>query len=497
VKRVAALVLVAAAILVVFAWRRPAQLPPPSSPSVLLITVDTQRPDRLGCYGYGGNHTPAVDSLAAQGVLFEKAYCDIPWTTGSMASVMTGHYSSSHGLQLPMHRLRGEAVTLAEILTAHGYQTSAIIGSFPLDSVYGLDQGFAVYDDEFSLPIFEIPGKVIEDIPSYLDEDPLLQQKFLIKKLTNNAYRTDRQVSDAAVKWLEGVYDGRPFFLWVHYYGPHEKIGWHKPMAEQEPDMIAAYDGDVEIADAEVGRVLDWLRTRGLLDHTLVIYHSDHGQSLGEHDYVGHGLNLYEPSVQIPMVIRYPRLFPAGEKRDDLVRNVDLRPTVLDVLQLEDPRPGSGRSLVDPAENSSEEVYLETYASSLTQRPIDLPSLGKVLAPVSRNGLRTPDWKFLVSRVVGPCQKGGRMMRTGTGGYYVENSQEIDLGLCLEGELVELYDPREEEEVTANVADENPQTVSLMRQRLEQLRTDRMSLREEFVLSEEEKAKLKSLGYLQ
>ena len=88
-------------------------------------------------------------------------------------------------------------------------------------------------------------------------------------------------------------------------------------------------------------------------------------------------------------------------------------------------------------------------------------------------------------------------MRTGTGGYYVENSQEIDLGLCLEGELVELYDPREEEEVTANVADENPQTVSLMRQRLEQLRTDRMSLREEFVLSEEEKAKLKSLGYLQ
>jgi len=89
------------------------------------------------------------------------------------------------------------------------------------------------------------------------------------------------------------------------------------------------------------------------------------------------------------------------------------------------------------------------------------------------------------------------MMRTGTGGYYVENSQEIDLGLCLEGELVELYDPREEEEVTANVADENPQTVSLMRQRLEQLRTDRMSLREEFVLSEEEKAKLKSLGYLQ
>ncbi len=497
VRRVAALALVAATVLVVFAWRRPAPLTPPDRPSVLLITVDTQRADRLGCYGYGGNHTPAVDSLAAEGVLFKQAYCDIPWTTGSMASVMTGHYSSSHGLQLPMHRLKGEAVTLAEILTAHGYQTAAIMGSFPLDSVYGLDQGFAIYDDEFSLPIFKIPGKVIEDIPSYLDEDPHIQQKFLIKKLSNNAYRPDRQVSDAAIRWLEEDYDGRPFFLWVHYYGPHEKIGWHKPLAEQEPDMIAAYDGDVEIADAQVGRVLDWLRTRGLLDHTLVVYHSDHGQSLGEHDYVGHGLDLYEPSVQIPMVIRYPPLFRRGEKRDDLVRNVDIRPTVLEVLQLEDPRPGSGRSLVDPAKNSDEEVYLETYASSLTQRPIDLPLLGEVLAPVSRNGLRTQDWKFLLSRVVGPCQRGERIARSGTGGYFVENPEEINLGLCLEAEVVELYDPYEDEEVTANVADENPQVVSFLRKRLEELRTDKMSLREEFVLSEEETAKLKSLGYLQ
>ena len=495
-RRAVALVLLAAAVLVVMVWRRPL-LPVPGSPSVLIITVDTQRADRLGCYGYDAIRTPAVDSLAAQGVLFENAYCDIPWTTGSMASVMTGRYSSSHGLQLPMHRLRGEAVTLAEIVAAHGYQTAAIIGSFPLDSVYGLDQGFAVYDDEFSLPIIEIPGKAIEDVPSYLDEDPQVQQEFLIKKLTNNAYRSDREVSNAAIGWLESEYDGRPFFLWVHYYGPHEKIGWHRSMAEQEPATIAAYDGDVEAADAEVGRVLDWLRVRGLIDHTLVVYHSDHGQSLGERDYVGHGMDLYEPSVQIPLVVRYPPLFPAGERRGDLVRNVDIRPTVLEVLGLEDPLPGPGRSLLGPAQDGDHEVYLETYASSITPRPITVPSLGPVLAPISRNGLRTGDWKFVVSRIVGPCRRGTRLARTRTGRYFMEEPEEVGEERCLAGRLVELYDPRDDEEVADNIAGENPRVVSLMRRRLEELRTDRASLREEFVLSAEEEAKLKSLGYLQ
>ncbi len=125
-------------------------------PNVLLITVDTLRPDRLSCYGYEKHRTPNIDRLASSGALFERAFCDVTWTTPSMASVMTGTYATIHGFKTTnKHSLDDRNITLAEALREHGYTTAAVIGSFPLNSVYRLDQGFDVYDDQLTAPFVE------------------------------------------------------------------------------------------------------------------------------------------------------------------------------------------------------------------------------------------------------------------------------------------------------------------------------------------------------
>src|SRR5204863_6710478 len=126
---------------------------PPRRANIVLITVDTLRPDHLSCYGYGAIVTPAIDRLAGEGVLFENAFTDVTWTTPAMASVMTGLYAPHHGLRNSGQRLGPDARTLAEVLAAKGVATAAIVASYPLDSIYGLDQGFELYDDEFTLPI--------------------------------------------------------------------------------------------------------------------------------------------------------------------------------------------------------------------------------------------------------------------------------------------------------------------------------------------------------
>jgi arylsulfatase A-like enzyme len=497
----AALAVVAVALGAALGGSGKARIPPTTKPSVLLITVDTQRPDRLGCYGHPVNSTPAVDRLAREGTLFDHAYCDIPWTTGSMASVMTGTYSNRHGLQLPMHRLKDESLTLAEVLSAAGYQTAAVIGSFPLDSVYGLDQGFDVYDDEFSLPILTIPGKKIRHVESDLSGNPWMQREVLAEKLTSDAYRPDEDVTSAALRWFTLVRDrDRPFFLWVHYFGPHERTDLSRGITEQEPDVVAAYDGEVEATDRAVKRLVDYLRRAGVLDSTLVVYHADHGQSLGENGVVGHGSVLYDAVTRIPLIFRYPSRFPAGVRRTDLARNVDIWPTVLDVLGVTGHTTGTGRSLAPAAaagETSGDEpvAYLETYTTSISPRLLEIPGLGTVLGPIVRHGLRTHQWTLIVSRVVGRCAYGPRGGRNRDGSYYLEAPVDLDLSRCRSLKTVELYSAQRPEQRRFNVASEHPEVVAALRAALETMRTDHPA-NAAFELSPEEEAKLRSLGYL-
>ena len=415
-----------------------------------------------------------------------------------MASVMTGSYSSGHGLQLSMHRLRSEAVTIAEVLSGNGYQTGAVIGSFPLDSVYHLDQGFETYDDNFSLPIVEMPGKPIFETRSHLDENLEEQTAFLREKLVNDAYRPDEDVTSAALQWIDHVRDGRPFFLWVHYFGPHERINASDPISEQEPDIIAAYDGDVETTDRAVGRLLAKFRDDELLDSSVVVYHSDHGQSLGEHGYVGHGMDLYDVSTRIPLLLRYPTRLPAGTRRSEIARNIDIRPTVFDLLDVQDPRPGMGRSLIQkrPPGTSGTVAYFETYLSTLFSQMLDVRGQGKVRAQIARQGLRGESSKLIVSRVVGPCQTGTQVRRETGGGYLFTDGNDVPEERCLAMSRKELYRADSQENPDDDESTVRSALVESLESTLWSLRTDRPELREEFVLSPEQEAKLRSLGYL-
>jgi len=337
------------------ACERPAAEPEPATagpPNVLLLTVDTLRPDHLSAYGRAKHETPHIDRLAREGALFENAFADSPWTTASMASVLTGTYATEHGFKSTnAHRLAPANLTLAEVLSRHGYRTAAIIGSFPLDAIYQLDQGFDHYDDAFTTPIWIHPEVEPAHVESEFRESPEDQAMFAMEKAMNDSRRTDEEVSDAAIAWLEERAEGaeartQPFFLWVHWFGPHSKPDWRVPEAERLAAQLAQYAPDVLENDRQVGRVLDALDAQGLAEETLVVFHADHGESLGEEGYVGHGQLLNDASMRIPLLLRWPGHVEAGVRSRELARNVDIFPTVLDAAGVAPPRPLSGRSLL-------------------------------------------------------------------------------------------------------------------------------------------------------
>jgi arylsulfatase A-like enzyme len=381
-------------------WRRP-----PSRRNVILITVDTLRPDRLSAYGYTKHHTPNFDRLAQEGVLFENAFCDVTWTTPSMASVMTGRYATVHGMRSSYQQLSPDVTTLAEVLHAHGRQTAAIVGSFPLDSMFGLDQGFELYDDTFRLPLVlshdgdptpEAPAKSTPGAKGILRQ----MRQFLLEKATHDAYRPDNEVSDRAIRWLREE-RREPFFLWVHYFGPHEKPQQQASSDEEQRQIqLAQYDPDVAFADEQVGRLLAVLDESGLTDHTAVILHADHGQSLGEHFYFGHGRRVYDPSQHIPLIMRLPGVIPIGRRVTRMVRNIDILPTVLDLTHVQASIPLDGVSLLPIMAGADlggpEEVYVETYLPTLSLFA-DLVGEHKVHMGFRRLGIRTPEWKFIIN----------------------------------------------------------------------------------------------------
>jgi len=463
------------------------------------------RPDRLGCYGHPTNATPSIDRLAHEGTIFDRAYCDVPWTTGSMSSVMTGNYSQHHGLRLPADKLDPKALTLAEILNARGFQTGAIIGSFPLDSVYGLDQGFEIYDDEFTVPMIRDPGTKVAHVESHLPDDPQKQAEFILEKFRNDAYRPDEEVTDAAIRWLETRRDGRPFFLWVHYFGPHEKLEGDRGFVEQEPRIVAAYDGDVEANDRAVGRLLDDLRKRKILDDTLVILHSDHGQNLGENEYVGHSILLDDASVRIPLIVRYPRRMPARKVNRDIAHNIDIMPTILDVTGTEGIEGLEGRSLipswfgaraVDPLKQVA---YFETYMSTIIYAPLAVRGVGTLLGPVERHGVRTPEWKLVEHSFTGACTWGGTPQRDPFGTWSSPGSKPLTAERCAELNKHELF--RESENTGGRLEepkDPSPDVLVSLRASIQKYsRRDEAATGGRFQLSPEQERKLKSLGYLQ
>jgi arylsulfatase A-like enzyme/Flp pilus assembly protein TadD len=311
---------------------------PPTN--LLLITIDTLRPDHLGCYGDRRARTPNIDALAAAGTRFEHAYTPVPITLPSHTVMMTGTYPMYSGIHdFSGNSLNPRQPTLASILRQRGYATGAVLGSAVLDHRFGLNQGFDFYYDHFDF--------------SRLEDANLDLMK-----------RPGNEVVDQALQWLSSS-AAKPFFLWVHLYDPHTPYDTPPPFDREYQDR--PYDGEIAFADAQVGRLLRFLKEKHLYGRTLIVLTGDHGESLGEHGEKNHGFFIYDATLRIPFLVK----LPAGARQQPRVAQpastVDLVQTVLEALNISPPAGAQGASLLPailgkarPAA-TPEELYSESF----------------------------------------------------------------------------------------------------------------------------------------
>jgi arylsulfatase A-like enzyme/Tfp pilus assembly protein PilF len=311
---------------------------PAQRPNLLLITLDTLRPDALG-FVSGSNATPAIDAFAREGFAFPAAISPVPLTFPSHSALMTGRIPRSLGLRDNGQLLPREPPTLAERLAARGYATAGFVSGYPLHSAFGLDRGFAHYDDAFD------SGK--GDEPE----------------------RKAGATVAAAKAWLADPRAARaPWFVWVHLYDPH--YPYEPPKEFRHPGPRGAYDGEVAYADSAIG---DLLRAAGAAAPTapapggvptLTVFAGDHGESLGEHGEGTHGFFVYDSTVLVPLVFRFPGRVPIGSSAAG-ARLIDVAPTILELLGMPALDGAEGRSLVGLFRGGSgakaEPAYVETY----------------------------------------------------------------------------------------------------------------------------------------
>ena len=312
-------ILLAAAALAAFGCGGGATTSPARSgraPDVVLITIDTLRADRLGCYGYPPARTPVLDGLAKRGARFEVAVAHAPLTAPSHASVLTGLTPLAHGVRdNGAYVLPRTVRTLAEDFHEAGYSTAAFVSGFPLKRRFGFDRGFDSYDD---------------NLPRGKDA-----------RRTAYVERTADRTTDAALAWLRSSKRGEaPFFLWVHYFDPHAP---YEAPAEAMVGAASPYDGEVTFVDTHLGRLLRGLDERRPSAPPLVLVTADHGESLGEHGEDTHGIFVYDATIRVPFLLAGPGV-PPGVVVPTVARGIDVVPTLLDYAGLA-PRTLPGRSL--------------------------------------------------------------------------------------------------------------------------------------------------------
>jgi arylsulfatase A-like enzyme/Tfp pilus assembly protein PilF len=343
---IAALVAAAAVVLV---GRRSGGVRRDPGLCVLLVTVDTLRADALRCYGNARAATPWIDRLATEGARFETAHAHNVVTLPSHANILSGRYPLQHGVRDNTgFRFPPDTPTLATILRERGWRTGAFVSAFVLDSRFGLDRGFEVYDDRFGGQETTTPFRVPE--------------------------RPGEATVRAARDWLESV-RGQRWFAFVHLYEPHFPYEPKEPFASRFPSD--PYEGEVAAADAALGRLLEPLLAEGAAERTLIVLTSDHGESRGEHGEATHGIFAYEATLHVPLILRAPGLFgPRVVRRP--VRHIDIAPTILDALGIAPPSDLPGRSLLPLIAEGRDEApeARDSYFESLS------PSLNRGWAPL-------------------------------------------------------------------------------------------------------------------
>ena len=348
-------------LLLLVGWNFARGAPPrkPSQPDVFLITIDTLRADHVHCYGYDRVQTPALDTLAKNGIRFSQAFTPSPITNTSHTTILTGLLPSVHGVTDFAIPLAPTHPTWAELLKKNGYHTAAFIGAVILDSrtlAPGLNRGFDFYDN--------------------FPEHPQTKSRW------GRVERRAMDVVQHTEKWLNAHRVG-PHFVWVHLYDPHDPYEPPLPYSQLYKDHL--YDGEIAYADYALANFLTYLKKQGWYDNSLIIVVGDHGEGLGEHHEDTHGIFLYDSTIHVPLIVKLPRQSAAEKVVDAQVRTTDILPTVLDLLGFPPPARLDGESLKPlfaSIENTDRMAFGET----------DYP-LRFGWAPL--RSVRTPEFKFI------------------------------------------------------------------------------------------------------
>ncbi|OGW13352.1 MAG: hypothetical protein A3G93_07885 [Nitrospinae bacterium RIFCSPLOWO2_12_FULL_45_22] len=423
-------------------------------PNIVLIVLDTARAQNFSCYGYPRSTTPNIDAIAKEGTLFLNTITPSPWTLPSHAAIFTGMLPSKHGAHEKHKFLDGCHKTLPEVLKSTGYYTCAISNNSWVSPYFGFSKGFDIFfklwqlfqDDSDPLPALrkrfleerDARGIILELLRqgSFKTFANGLYKRFFYKKRYDcGARRINRIVSHSLLNILGKK---QPFFLFINYLETHLKYqapepyygqflpeGMNKGIASKvnqdafkyiagqvEMDRLdfevltALYDGELAYLDFRIGELYSHLKGKGLLDDTLLIITSDHGENLGEHNLMDHQYCLYDTLLRVPLIVRYPGVFPAGEMVSTQVQLVDIFPTIMDILQTDDKEMSHelhGQSLLPHKLGDQERTF--AVAEYLGPQPaIEImakryPGSERYLNKFNRSlfAIRTSSWKFIES----------------------------------------------------------------------------------------------------
>jgi arylsulfatase A-like enzyme len=356
---VAVVFVVGAAVELSTSWAEQRQvnslaLPAPNAPNVVVVIVDTLRADRLSSYGYPKPTSPTISRLAHEGAQFDWAFSSASWSLPSHVSLLTGLYPTEHGAQI--ERYDGRYPFVSEAFLERGYRTGVIsANSVVFSRAWGFGHGFVSFDDSFYSVVDgftrTIPGTQIHKVVSRA-----MGWRFHPVK------RPAAAVTKAATRWIEKRGD-RPFFLVLNYFDVHD------PEWPIQPLDGNAYDGAVKYVDDSLNDLVGYLKEQNLLDNTVLVLTSDHGESLGEHDLTGHGDSLYLPEIHVPLIIRYPPVVPPGVRVTTPVSHVSLPATLLQLAGGSGATPIPGLSLEQLWKNGEEVAFWPIPRSELNYRP--------------------------------------------------------------------------------------------------------------------------------
>ena len=364
-------------------------------PNILLVSIDSLRPDHLGCYGYSRDTSPVIDRLAAEGVRFEVAVSTTSWTLPSHAALFTGMYDSAHGVVDNGLSLGDQHRTLAETLAGGGYQTAGFFGGPYLHPVFGLAQGFEHYQS------------CMTALPDDLGGEQIKQQSRAPIGASHRDVTGPRTVEEFG-SWLDGADTARPFFAFVHLWDVHydyippaeiaalfvdpsyqgtvngrefaKLIRDRTRLAPADRNHIGAlYDAEIRFTDLVVGQLVGRLEEDGLLERTVVVITADHGEEFFEHQGWGHQSSLFDEQILIPLIVRWPAAFEPRVVLDQ-VRLIDVMPTLLSIAGMQRQPATQGRSLVPLLTGGSLEPQ-----SALSELLVDLRTT---------RTLREGDWKY-------------------------------------------------------------------------------------------------------